>query len=163
MEKKDILAALLVLKTNNGTDLPEIAKTLGLESLLITEQQKTNLAKHNNIVKLCGDTDPVELIEGLMKDKKENAASVRSAKIDKEFGPVEFPDTKKVNDARGYAEKILGSAELTEEKLNEIKEDAIYKKLAAERQDITSDENLLGMGEKDKTNTIKNGVKVRKI
>ena len=153
MDKKDILAALLVLKTNNGTDLPEIAKTLGLESLLITEQQKTNLAKHNSIVKLCGDTDPVEFIEGFMKERKENAASVRSALIDKEFGPAEFADTKKANSARVYAEKILGTAELTEEKLNEIKEDAIYKKLAAERQDITSDANLLGMGEKDKKNT----------
>ena len=110
-------------------------------------------AKHNSIVKLCGDTDPVELIEGLMKERKENAASVRSALIDKEFGPAEFADTKKANSARVYAEKILGTAELTEEKLNEIKEDAIYKKLAAERQDITSDANLLGMGEKDKKNT----------
>ena len=150
MDKKEILAALGTLKTNLEITLPEIAKALNLESLLITDSQKANLAKHNTIVKLCGDTDPVELIEGLVKEKKENTASVRSAKIDKEFGPVEFADTKKVNDARGYAEKILGSDELTEKKLNEIKEDAIYKKLAAERQDITSDENELGMGEKDK-------------
>lgn len=165
MEKKDILAALLVLKTNNGTDLPEIAKTLNLESLLITDSQKANLAKHNSIVKLCGDTDPVEFIESLMKDKKANAADVRSAKIDKEFGLVEFADTKKANSARVYAEKILGTDELTDEKLNEIKEDELYKKLFNERQDITSDENLLGMGEKDKTNTKENktGVKVRKI
>lgn len=158
MDKKEILAALGTLKTNLEVTLPEIAKALNLESLLITDQQKTNLAKHNSVMKLVGkDTDPVEFIESLIKETKENAASVRSALIDKEFGLVEFPDTKKANSARIYAEKILGSDELTKEKLNEIKEDELYKKLHLERSDINDKSNIFGVvdGKKESKTTLK--------
>jgi len=157
MDKKEILAALGTLKTNLEVTLPEIAKALNLESLLITDEQKETLAKHNSIVKLVGDTDPVEFIESLIKERKENAASVRSALIDKEFGPVEFPDTKKANSARIYAEKILGSDELTKEKLNEIKEDELYKKLSLERSDINDKSNIFGVvdGKEENKTTLK--------
>jgi len=157
MDKKEILAALGTLKTNLEVTLPEIAKALNLESLLITDEQKETLAKHNSIVKLVGDTDPVEFIESLIKERKENAASVRSALIDKEFGPVEFPDTKKANSARIYAEKILGSDELTKEKLNEIKEDELYKKLSLERSDINDKSNIFGVvdGKEESKTTLK--------
>jgi len=154
MERKDILAALLVLKTNNGITLPEIAKELNLGSLLITDEQKANIAKHNSIIKLCGEADPVEFIEGLMKERKENAIAVRSAKMTESFGVEIFEDTKKANKARVYAEKVLGDAELTDEKVNEIKEDELYKQLALERSDIDSPENVIVIHEEsNKINT----------
>jgi hypothetical protein len=163
MDKKEILAALGTLKANLEVTLPEIAKTLGLESLLITDEQKTNLAKHNSVIKLCGTVDPVELIEGLKKERKENADAVRSAKITESFGVEVFEDTKKANKARVYAVKVLGNDELTDEKVNEIKADELYKTLALERSDINNPDNEIG--ELDKKNQVisKTGVKVRKI
>jgi len=165
MTKKEILAALGVMKTNLEVTLPEIAKELNLESLIITDEQKANLVKHNSIIKLCGEVNPVEFIEGLVAERKENAIAIRSAKITESFGVEVFEDTKKANDARSYALSVLGDAELTEEKVNEIKESAIYKKLALERSDYDSDENELGIKEDANTDTKTNvdGVKVRKI
>lgn len=166
MDKKEILAALKTLKVNLEITLPEIAKSLGLESLLITDDQKANLAKHNTIVKLCGDADPAEFIEGLVKERKENADAVRSSRIDKEFGPEVFEDTKKANQGRAYAVKILGTDELTDEKVNEIKEDEAYKTLAALRADYMNPENDLGIledGKKNNSTSSVDGVKVRKI
>jgi len=163
MDKKEILEGLLVLKTNNGITLPEIAKNLSLETLLITDEQKANLTKHNSIVKLCGEFDPVEFIKGLVEERKENMASVRSAKMTESFGVKVFEDTKKANKARLYAEKVLGDAELTDEKVNEIKEDELYKYHALERSDVDNPENELGVSEEKNKKINANGVKVRKI
>ncbi len=147
MDKKEILAALVTLKTNLEVTLPEIAKSLSLESLLITDDQRNIIAKHNKVKELCGESDPVEFMEGLIKERKENALAVRSARMTEEFGVETFEDTKKANKARLYAEKVLGDAELTKEKINEIKEDELYKQLALERSDIDNPDNQLGVHE----------------
>lgn len=158
MTKEEILKGLLTLKTNNGVDLPEIAKHLNLESLLITDEQTAGIAKLNAIKKLCGDRDPVELITAMQEAEKLNAESVRSAKISEEFGPENWDDTKKENKGRSYAEQVLDGKELTEENIKGVKENSIYVSLAAERADVNSEDNELGEsvnGGQKKTNGIK--------
>jgi hypothetical protein len=150
MEKKEILKALKTLKTNLEITLPEIASELGLGSLLITDEQNAAVNKMNAVQKLIGDRDPVEYIKELQSVVKQNADEVRAAKFNEVFGVKVFEDTKKENKARTYAEKIIGDDELTEEKINEVKEDEIYKSLAAERADVDSDANRIGISDNDK-------------
>ena len=159
MTKEEILKALLTLKINLGITLPEVAKHLSLESLLITEQQTADIVKMNAIKNLCGDKDPLEVIAELKEAVKLNSDSVRAAKISEVFGPKEWDDTKKENKGRQFAEQVLGEREMTDEVMKEIKENSLYISLAAERAVATSDENNLGevIGGADKKN---NGIKV---
>ena len=154
MTKKEILDALLTLKTNNGVTLPEVAKMLDLDDLIITDEQKQNVAKMNAVKALCGETDPVDFINGLVETQKVNAVAVKSAKLNEAFGlPV---INEKENLARKQAETLLGTDELTEEKINSIKEDPIFKTLAADLADIDSDFNEIGISQ-TKTNTTADG------
>jgi hypothetical protein len=147
MNKEEILKALLTLKTNLGITLPEIAKHLSLVSLLVTEEQEKALVKINSIKTLCGDVDPIDFINGLVAEKKENIGAVRAAKLNEVFGTKIDQETKKENLARKHAETLLGDSELTEEKINEIKEDSVFKSLAVEIADIDSDFNQIGESE----------------
>ena len=145
--KKEHLDGLLGFKTNGEVTLLEVAKHLGLENQVITEDQKAKLNDLEGIVKLCGDKKPADLINEMLTEKKENAVKVRNAALGEAFGPEVYESTKKSNKARSYATKILGKDELTEEKINEIKADEIYLSLAAEHADVDSKENILGISE----------------
>jgi hypothetical protein len=153
MKKEEIFQGLTTLKENNEISLPEIAKHLNLSALVLTEEQKINLAAFDAVKKLCGDKSPVEVISGLLDEKKENAKAVRNAKLNEEFGLPEHPQTKKENKARIYAEKIIGNEELTAEKINAVKEDSIFKALAAENASVGSDFNTFGPVEGQKHNS----------
>lgn len=145
--KKEHLDGLLGFKTNGEVTLIEVAKHLGLEHQVITEDQKLKLNDLEGINKLCGDKNPKEFISEIIAEKKENAIKVRNAALTEAFGSEVYESTKKSNKARSYAAKILGDAELTEEKINEIKEDEIFLALAADHANVDSDENLLGKRE----------------
>lgn len=145
MEKKDILEALLTLKTNMGITLPEIAKHLSLEALIITDEQKLNLSKLNSIVALCGENDPVEFVSSIIDEKKQNAKDVREAKLSELFGTKEIDG--KENQVRIYAESIIGDKDITDEVVAGIKENSIFKTLASEQADVNSDFNRIGESE----------------
>lgn len=163
-EKKTLFEKLSTMKANAEISLMEIAKHLGLEAQLITDEQKTNLAAYDRAVKLTGDVSPEAFIAESIEKAKANAASVRSAKISEAFGPVEYEDSHEKNLSREYAESLLPDGEVTEEKINEIKGGDVFKKLAAERADYTSDANRAGKSEKTNAEDVsKTGVKVRKI
>lgn len=152
MDKGEILKSLLTLKTNNGVTLPEIAKHLNLEDLIITDEQKSSLSKMNAVITICGDSDPVEFINGLVKERKENSDAIRAAKLNEVFGARKVND--KENKARIYADTLIGDMELTEEKINEIKEDSIFKTLASELADVDSDFNKIGISDKKENATV---------
>lgn len=149
-KKQETLDTLLTLKNNAELSLAEVAKHLGLEDQLVTDEQREAVVKLNAIQKLTGEKDPVEFINEALDEVKQNAIDVRAAKLNEAFGPVEFEDTKKANKARVYADQVIGDAELTEEKINEIKESDIFKALAAERADSDSDVNQIGVVESKK-------------
>ena len=147
VKKEEILKGLKNLKENNDVTLPEIAGVMNLSSLLITDEQKANLSELNEVKKLCGDKSPVEFVKSLVDEREKNKKSVRKAKLNEAFGPEVHAETKKVNHSRVFAEKLLGSDELTEEKINDIKKDETYLKLAADIADATSDYNTFGIVE----------------
>lgn len=152
-KKSEIFAGLKTLKDNLEVTLPEVAKHLGLESLLITDAQKANLANFDEVVKLCGSQPPVEFVKDLIKAKKENAETARENLLEKEFGPKVFKETQKVNSSRKYVENILGDDELNEDRIKELKSDEAYLALKANEADFNSNDNEIGeiVGEK-KTN-----------
>ena len=155
MNKEEILKALLTLKTNLGITLPEIAEHLGLKELVVTDEQKSAVIKLNAIKKLCGEKDPIEVINELQAEKKVNEVAVRSAKLNEAFGLPKIDE--KENLARGYAENLLGADELTEDKIKEIKENAVFIKLAADIADVNSDFNEIGISE-SKVNVVDNKI-----
>lgn len=144
MTKEEILAGLKTLKTNLQITLPEVAESLGLSSLLITDAQKTNLANFDEVVKLCGSQPPVDFVKDLIESKKENATRERENLITSEFGPKVFKETQKVNSSRKYVENILGDDELTEDRIKELKSDEAYLALKANEADFNSNDNEIG-------------------
>lgn len=146
MDKEKVLEALTTLKENNGVSLPEIAKHLNLEALIITDEQKAAVAKMNAVKALCGDADPEEFVKGLIKERKENAEAVREAKLVELFGAKEVDG--KENQVRTYVDSVIGDTELSEAKVNEIKQNSIFKTLAAEQAQYDSDFNRVGASEK---------------
>lgn len=154
MPKAEVLNDLKTLQANLQITLPEVAKAMGLESLLITDEQKASIQKLNSAQKLIGEgVDIVEFINESISFKKQNAKVNRENILTKEFGLKEYPDTKKENKARTYAEEISEGKELTDELIAKIKENSIYVSLASERADLNSDENdLTGEHESKKSN-----------
>jgi len=146
MDKEQVLNALTTLKENLAVTLPEIAKHLNLSELIVTDEQKTALVKMNAVKALCGDADPVEFIKGILEERKQNAAAVREANIAEHFGAKQIDG--KENKVRTYVDSIIGTAELTDEKLNEIKQNSIFQTLAAEQAQFDSDFNRIGASEK---------------
>lgn len=171
MNKEEVLKALKTLKTNAEVTLPEVAKAMGLEKLLITDEQQTALSKLNVVQGVIGEKiDILDFVTESMKYRKENARITREAKMNEVFGPKVFENTKKENKARVYAERILKDDELTDEKVNEIKDDEFYKGFVAENADINSDANEVeGISEGNKKNikkdaeTAETGIRVKQM
>lgn len=147
MDKEQVLNALTTLKENLAVTLPEIATHLNLSELIVTDDQKNALVKMNAVKALCGDADPVEFIKGILEERKQNAAAVREANIAEHFGAKQIDG--KENKVRTYVDSIIGNVELTEEKLNEIKQNSIFQTLAAEQAQYDSDFNRIGVSEKN--------------
>lgn len=145
MIKEEVLEALKTFKANGEITLPIIAKALGLESQLITDEQLALIAKLNSVQKLIGEgVDILEFVTDSIAFRKNNVKISRENIMLKEFGPEKYEDTKKENKVRTYAEKIFkGDQDITEEKINELKKDSVYITLAAERADVHSPANDL--------------------
>ncbi len=141
-KKAEVFETLVALKTNAEVTLPEIAKALGLSDQIITEDQKMNLGAYDQVKKLCGES-PVEFINSLLDEKKANAESVREAKFNELFGDKVNKVTGKTNHAREFAAMLIGDAELTDEKVNEVKENETFKALAVSLADKDSDFNRI--------------------
>jgi len=164
MSKKiEALDTLKVFKENGELTLKEAAVHLGLESQVITDEQKKNLSAFGKIKSLSGETDPVEFVNGLIAEREENAVKVRKAMMTEEFGPEKHPETGKENKVRTYADKVLSGKELNEETLKELKEDSIYKSLKAEQADVNSEWNRIETKENTNSEEKHSGIKVRKI
>ena len=150
-KKQETLDTLLILKENTDISLPKIAEHLGLEAMLITDEQKEKIEKYNKVKKLCGEIEPVDYINKSIEDTKQNADDVRESKLNHDFGLLEINGNN--NDSRKYAEDMLSGKELNEKNIAEIKANSIYKKLAADIADFTSDLNRVGIKEDKKENS----------
>jgi hypothetical protein len=154
VKKEEVLKALSVFKENGDISLPEIAKHLNLSALVITDEQKANLSAYDSVKSLCGDSDPAEFISSMIEKEKVNVEAVRQAKLDEAFGPSFNPVNQVENSARAYAEMKLNGSELTDEKIAEVKEDKLFKKLAAEFADKDSEWNKVSEVISDKAEQV---------
>ena len=157
---KDAMDLLLTAKNNEKIDLETIAKHLDLSHQLITVEHKNAVA---TVKKLNGLTDGVELVEfveGLVDEKKLNAVAVRDAKMTEVFGSKVDETTKKENVIRSYADDVLDGKELTDKAIEDLKKNSIYLGLTADKADMNSDQNSLGVIEKNNTGASAIGGKV---
>lgn len=172
VNKKEILAELNVLMTNNKITLPEIAEGLDLSDQVVGKEHKDALNFIKKINKLAGDTPALDYVQNLIdeneafkKDQKKNAADIRETRILKAFGPEKDEVTKKENSLRTFADTLLKGKEATDEEIEEVKSNSIYKSLLGNRADLHSPENTItGVSDNDAINAdANNGVRVKKM
>lgn len=157
---KDAMDLLLTAKNNEKIDLETIAKHLDLSHQLITVEHKNAVA---TVKKLNGLTDGVELVEfveSLIDEKKLNSAAVREAKMTEVFGSKVDETTKKENVIRTFADGMLEGKEVTDKAIEDLKKNSIYLGLTADKADMNSDQNSLGVIEDNKTGASAIGGKV---
>jgi hypothetical protein len=155
---EETVKALSTHMDNGNISVKDLLAKLNKSDLMVSEEQRKDLSAFGKVKSLCGDTDPVECINGLLTEKKANAKAVRDAKMDSLFGHAVHPVTKKENRARKAAELILGDQELTEELIAKVNEDSLYKSMLADQASNDSEFNRI-----EETDTKDNGVKVRKV
>jgi len=145
VNKKELLEKLKTLKANAEITLDEIAEALGLGAKLLTKEHSDALKVVNSLAEK-GIEKPLEQLEKMQADIKANQEDVRRAKLDTVYGI----DEKKENFLRQYAEKqtVGVYGEELDQKINELKEDPIAKKLAQEKADYDSEYNRIGTVEK---------------
>lgn len=150
MEKTEILDSLKTLKENMQISLPEVAKHIGLENLVVTPEHVNALEVIGELKTLCG-ADPVSFVKSILTEKKENAAKVREAELSAIAGPVIFKENEKKNELREFAEVFFTSKEINEATKTEFKANSIAQKLAGERADWSSPSNTIGFSDKSGT------------
>ena len=160
MKKNEILDQLKNFKANGEISLPEIAKHLGLEASLITDEQKSNLAQLKSVKGMTGGKDPVAFVKEIIEERKANAESVREAKMAELFGAKEIKETGKKNLAREAAELVVGDRELTEDVIAEVKANAIYQQYQGEVADPASKMNQFGVSHENNQSSIGGAVEV---
>jgi hypothetical protein len=150
LKVNELLDKLKALKVNGEITLHGIAKHLGLENQLITEDQKANLSKFNAVQGLCGDTDPETFVTGLIADKKANAAEVKEAKLNKLAG-LEKLENGDESPLRAHANTYFENREMTDENIEAFKKNSVTVTLAGQGLDPYHKANDLGkVDDKDK-------------
>ena len=134
--KKETLDALKTLKANGELNFPELAKTLGLDHLIVTDKHKNAVRDFGEVQKLFGDgADVVTEIKSLQANAAKNDEEVLEAKLTNAFGAK--GTEKAPNLLYNYAKEKMNGVALNdvEAKINEIKEDPIAKSLAGYNAD----------------------------
>jgi hypothetical protein len=158
------------LKTNILT-LPEIVQVLGMSDQIVTDVHK-NAVKTIDELKALGSTDPVKELKELRENVKANFATMRNARLDREFGLPELVvgDEKKTNVLRIHAGDKLGnvSEKDFDAALKNFKEnDVVAKSITEQTADGESKINIMAPDEKTKQNNQPlgevNGIKIKKM
>ncbi len=138
-------AVLAWLKDNPGC-ASEVAAVMGLN--LVT--QAVNAAVEMKAkLDAANVSDPIAVIAQMKKDLEAVETDRVSNALTAHFGPVKLEHNGMTNDLRAYAEvKLAGvkSADLPA-KIEEFKKDSIALKLASDRMDVNSAQNVFGVVE----------------
>jgi hypothetical protein len=163
MDKDELLKRLNALKENGDITLAEIAKTLGLENMVITERH-TNAITILEAFEKLEIKDPVAEFNALKKSVEDNATAIFDARMTKEFGAEKLQNGSD-NLIRQYAAGQLKNiqAEKLDEAIKNIKEDPIAKRLAADIADYSSDANEIARVEQKNKQPASKGRKVDKL
>jgi ATP-dependent Clp protease protease subunit len=162
VNKEELLAMINTMRENAEISLPEIAKAMNLDGLLITEAHKTALAIMTEINKL-GITDPIAKINEMITAENANAELVAKAKLDEAFGIAEDNGVK--NFKRIYAgEKLNGlRGKELETGIVNIKTDPIMIKFAEEQTDVFNGVNRVDASSASHATPTAGGMRVDKV
>jgi hypothetical protein len=128
---------------NNNVSITEISEKLNFKSKLITAEHTNAITVVRRLNEIAGD-NPVEFVEKLMAERKANQAAVKSAKLTELFGAKVLED-KKENVVREFAEQYFDGKDITDDEVAKLKENKIFKQLAAQDADYTSKQNQIGI------------------
>jgi ATP-dependent protease ClpP protease subunit len=145
VNKDEIIAWL---KLNPGVDIVELAASAGRTILLATPEHTAALAIQAKLAADLKVTDASAEIVSLRAKLEEVDVKAVSNILTEEFGP-EKDANGVVNNLRTYAGKMLAGVKSADiaAKVEEFKKDPIALKLAGERMDANSDQNLFGRHE----------------
>lgn len=160
MNKEEILKMLNVMKQNNEITLFEIAKNIGLENQIITQDHTAALAVVNSLQEE-GISDPVSEIKRLKNQISENEEATFNATMTEKYGAPH--SEKKPNYLRQYAENMLEgkTGEVLNTAIEDLKKDPIALNFAAQKADQNSETNDIGRVE-NINDTLDNDVVVMK-
>ena len=147
MERDELLQLLANMKANGELTLNDVAAAMNLEGQIVTDDHLKAVKLVNDLTAL-GVTDPLEEIKAMQnKLVAVDSDRVKNA-LDAAFGPEKDKEGKE-NTVRSYAGTMTANVKASEidEKIVALKEDAVMKRLAADRADFTSPENELGIVE----------------
>lgn len=137
-------AVLAWLKDNPGC-ASEVAATMGLNLVTESVTKAVEMKAKLDAEKIA---DPLALIATMKADLEKVESDRVTNKLAAEFGPEKL-DNGVVNNLRSYANAMLKGVKFAElsARLEEFKKDPIALKLAGERMDVNSDQNLIGVSE----------------
>ena len=147
MEREELLQLLANMKANGELTLNDVADAMGPKAQIVTDDHLKAVKLVNDLTAL-GVTDPIEEIKAMQnKLVAVDSDRVKNA-LDAAFGPEKDKEGKE-NTVRSYAGTMTANVKASEidEKIVALKEDAVMKRLAADRADFTSPENELGIVE----------------
>jgi hypothetical protein len=153
MEKNELLDGIKALKENALVSLPEIAKHIGLDALIVTDEHKNALSLVNELKQLCGNVSPLDFVKSIIEEKKANATKIRESEMMALVGPQTYSDSGKKNELREFADVFFAGKEINDQAKADFKANSITQKLAGERADWSSPQNLVGqIGQGEKKN-----------
>ena len=145
MERDELLQLLANMKTNGELTLNDVAEAMGLKDQIVTDKH-TDALKVINELNALGVSHPVENYKSTKKQLEAvDTDRVKNA-LDTAFGPEKDKEGKE-NTVRSYAGTMTANVNASEidDKIKALKDDAVMKRLAADRADFTSPENDLGI------------------
>ncbi len=147
MERDELLQLLANMKTNGELTLNDVAEAMGLKDQIVTDKH-ADAIKVINELNALGVSNPVENYKSTKKQLEAvDTDRVKNA-LDAAFGPEKDKEGKE-NTVRSYAGTMTANVNASDidDKIKALKEDAVMKRLAADRADFTSPENDLGIVE----------------
>ena len=137
--KKEAIELLANMRQNGDVTLMEIAKGIGLEGQVMTEEARNSMAVIDEFKKL-GITDPVASYNSMKASVDKTEADRVESRLRNEFDKSGLGDE---NLLFVHAKSVLGNKKESEldEAIKAFNEDPVARKLAAELADVTSDAN----------------------
>jgi len=134
------------LRVNKGIPIDEVANAMGQEARIATDEH-ANALKVVNALKEMGIEDPVKEITALREEVAKGESDRIANRLTAEFGPEQTQDGK-VNALRRYAGTQITNAKDLDKQIESLREDPVAKQLSGQKADFTSNENKIGVVEK---------------
>lgn len=127
---EEVLKKLNALITSGELSIPDLMIKLNKSDMLKTDDDVAGLKVLNSVKKELGD-DPIAKAKELKKSVKLNAETARENQLTAEFGKA-----TEDNLVRNMAVSLLGDKVINADTLKEVRENALFLKIAGENADV---------------------------